>query len=403
MASIHNQHWSTVIGVLVAALLSCHAAVAECGEVANARQMFDGAMHPGVEVNTFANYDKLFPYLVVPRGPTVRPLPKSEKSLPVLKFNSGAKTYDLFDYLALNRVAGLLIIKNGEVVAENYELGIDASTRWISFSVAKSFASTLVGAAIQDGFIKDIDDPLAKYLPQMGSGPYATVSVRNVLQMASGVRWDETYTDPKSNRRKLLEEQLTYKPGSAIRYMNGLSRASEPGSIWNYNTGETFVVGALIEAATKKPLATYLSEKIWAPLGMEREATWQLESTNGMGFAGSGLFVTLRDYGRFGLFVLDDGVIDGRRVVPEKWFAEAGSPKVVGGKSVDYGYMWWPTPKGDPIHVGSFGALGIFGQRLYINPTEKLVIVVLSARPKPTGSNVINDNDFFGAVARALQ
>jgi hypothetical protein len=387
---------------LLALAIACEA-TADAVVIATAREMLDGAMRPEVEVHTFSHYNELFPARTVSRGPVVRPLPKSARALPALKFSSGSKTYDLFDYLSLNRVAGLLILKNGEVVTEDYELGMDSSTRWVSFSVAKSFATTLVGAALQDGYIKDLDDPVSQYVTQLSTGPYAKVSVRQVLQMASGVRWDETYTDPKSDERKLLEERLTNKPGVVIHYMNGLARAGDPGTIWNYNTGETFVVGAVVEAATKRPLATYLSQKIWSPWGMEKDATWQLESPNGMGFAGAGLFMTLRDFGRFGLFVLDDGVIDGRRVVPEKWFAEATSPKMISGKSVDYGYMWWPTPKGDPIHAGSFSARGIFGQFIYINPTEKLVIVVLSARPKPLGSQVVTDNDFFAAVAKALQ
>jgi CubicO group peptidase (beta-lactamase class C family) len=136
---------------------------------------------------------------------------------------------------------------------------------------------------------------------------------------------------------------------------------------------------------------------------MEYDATWWLDAPDGLGLAGTGLGATLRDYGRFGLFVQKGGVIDGERVVPKGWFEEAGSSKVIGGKPVDYGYLWWPLPKGDPIHRNAFQAIGIFGQHLYINPTEMLVIVVLSARPKPTGSTAVDDVAFFGAVAKALQ
>jgi CubicO group peptidase (beta-lactamase class C family) len=222
--------------------------------------------------------------------------------------------------------------------------------------------------------------------------------------MASGVKWDETYTDSKSDRRKLLELQLAQKPGAIVSYMNALPRAGAPGSIWNYSTGESFLVGALLEGATHKPLATYLSETLWSRLGMEQDATWWLESPGGMGLAGSGLGATLRDYARFGLFVQQDGVLDGQRIVPEGWFREASSAHVIGGKSVDYGYLWWPIPAGDPIHKGAFQAIGIFGQHLYINPTEKLVIVVLSARPKPDSSaHILDDASFFAAVAKSLR
>jgi CubicO group peptidase (beta-lactamase class C family) len=185
--------------------------------------------------------------------------------------------------------------------------------------------------------------------------------------------------------------------------MSGLDRAGAPGTIWNYNTGETFVVGAVVEAAAGKPLATYLSEKVWVPEGMEQDAQWWLESPNGLGCAGSGLSATLRDFGRFGLFVLNDGVIEGKRTVPTGWFEEAGSAKEIGGKAVDYGYLWWPLPKHDAVHEGAFAAEGIFGQQMYINPKESLVIIVLSARPKPTGMEAVPDEAFFGAVAKALK
>jgi CubicO group peptidase (beta-lactamase class C family) len=244
---------------------------------------------------------------------------------------------------------------------------------------------------------------VTKYVPGLKGGVYDAVSVRNLLQMASGVKWDETYTDPRSDRRKLLEIQLAGKPGSIVEYMKKLPRAGAPGTIWNYSTGESFLVGALIEGAVHKPLARYLSETLWSRLGMEQDATWWLESPNGMGLAGSGLGATLRDYGRFGEFVLEDGKIDGQSILPEGWFAEAGKAHVFSGKSVDYGYLWWPLPKGDSIHEGAFQAIGIFGQHMYISPNEKLVIVVLSARPKPDSArSPVPDAPFFAAVARAL-
>ncbi len=294
-------------------------------QLAGARQVFNGAMLPGVEVVTFEHSDTLFPVNRVPRGRAVRPLLPAAKQLQNVHFQSRGAEYDLFDYLADNRVAGLLVLKDGKVAFEDYELGAGPATRWISFSMAKSVASTLVGAAVQQGLITSLDEPLTHYLPQLKAGPYEGVSIRNIMQMASGVKWNETYTDPHSDRRKLLEKQLERKPGSIVAYMNTLSKAGPPGSIWNYSTGESFLVGALLEAATHKPLATYLSQTLWSPLGMEQDATWWVEAPGGMGLAGSGLGATLRDYGRFGLLVQQDGVIDGRRVVPAGWFQQAGS------------------------------------------------------------------------------
>jgi CubicO group peptidase (beta-lactamase class C family) len=391
---------ATVMGIMI---LFC-AASASPQQPAGARQVFDGTMLPGVEVVTFKHSDTLFPVKRVPRDGAVHTLAPASTELKNVHFQSRGSDYDLFDYLADNRVAGLLVLKDGKVAFENYELGATPGTRWISFSMAKSVASTLVGAALQQDLIGSLDDPLIRYLPQLKGRVYDGVSIRNIMQMASGVKWNETYTDPHSDRRKLLDRQLDQKPGGIVAYMNTLSRAGPPGSIWNYSTGESFLVGALLEAATHKPLATYLSETLWSRLGMEQDATWWVESPGGMGLAGSGLGATLRDYGRFGLLVQQDGVIDGKRVVPQGWFQQAGSAHIIGGKSVDYGYLWWPVPKGDPIHRDAFQAIGIFGQHLYINPGQKLVIVVLSARPKPDSAfSPVDDLPFFGAVARSLQ
>jgi hypothetical protein len=186
--------------------------------------------------------------------------------------------------------------------------------------------------------------------------------------------------------------------------MNSLARCSAAGSVWNYNTGETYVLGAVVEGATHKPATQYLSDAIWSRAGMEQDATWWVEQHQGMTWAGTGLGATLRDYGRFGLLVADGGRLDGRPIVPEGWFSQAGAPQSVGGKTENYGYMWWIPDQTDPMHVGAFEAVGIFGQYLYINPREHLVIVVLGAHSKPnhTACCEINDNAFFSAVASAL-
>lgn len=389
---------------VIGLLLSSAWIAARAQELAGARQVFDGTMLPGVEVATFEHSDTLFPVNKVLRRGAVRPLPQSLKHLDNIHFKSAGREYDLYDYLAEDRVAGLIVLKGGRMVFEDYELGANPDTRWISFSMAKSVSSTLVGAALKQGLIKSLDDPVTDYVPGLKGGVYDAVTVRNLLQMASGVKWDETYTDPRSDRRKLLDLQLEGKPGSIVGFMKTLPRAGAPGTIWNYNTGESFLVGAVLEGATHKPLAEYLSETLWSPLGMEQDATWWLESPGGMGLAGSGMGATLRDYARFGQFVVEDGVIDGKRIVPDGWFKEAGSAHVIGGKSIDYGYLWWPIPAGDAIDRGAFQARGIFGQRIYINPREKVVIVVLSARPKPDSqSEPIYDVPFFTAVTRSLQ
>jgi CubicO group peptidase (beta-lactamase class C family) len=405
---MQGLNWMSAIAALcaVGALPTAVASGAEdhTNSIGTVQQVYDGRLTPDIQANTFRNIDRLFPTRTVNRGGSAIPLEASPKPLTDVKFQSNGKAVDLFDYLSLNRVAGLLVLKDGKVAYEAYELGNNEATRWMSMSVAKSISSTLVGAAIKDGFIKSIDDPVTRYLPELAGGAYDGVSVRNLLQMASGAKWDETYTDPRSDRRHMLELQLDGKPGTVVAMMSKLPRAHEPGTAWNYSTGETHLVGALVRAAVGKPVSVYLSEKIWSKLGMEQDATWWVESPNGLEVGGSGFSATLRDYARFGQFVLNKGVIEGESVVPEGWFEQAGSPKELNGKTVNYGYMWWPlgAPAGTP-NEGAFTARGIFGQYVYVNPKEHVVIAMWGARSKPTGMPPIVDADFFAAVVSALR
>lgn len=372
-------------------------------EIGTVRQIYDGALYPDIQVQTFRNIDRLFPTRTVRRGAHVYPLPKSDAPLKGVEFASAGKKYDMYDYMSLNRVSGLLVLKNGKIAFERYELGNKETSRWMSMSMVKSMSSTLVGAAIKEGYIKSIDDPITKYLPTLAGSAYEGVTLRNLLQMASGVKWDETYTNPASDRRRMLEAQLGGKPGSILEIMRTLTRAGEPGTIWNYNTGETQVVGELIHAAVKRPVAQYLSERIWSKFGMESDATWWLDSPDGQEIGGSGLSATLRDYGRFGLFFMNGGFVGEEKILPEGWITQAASSKMIGNKKVNYGYMWWiPDASANPVHKGAFLARGIFGQSMYLNPAENVVVVVWSARPKPTGTDTISDEDFFAAVVKAL-
>lgn len=390
--------------------LLCGAALAQqpvnphaAEKIGTVQQVYDGALLPDIQVNTFRNIDRLFATRAVRHGNSVYPLPASDKPLKNIQFKSGGNEYDLYDYVSLNRVSGLLVIKDGKIAFENYQLGNSEKTRWMSMSVVKSITATLIGAAIKDRHIKSIDDPITRYLPQLSGSAYDGVTVRHLLQMASGVKWNETYTDRSSDRRRMLEVQNAQKPGGVLELMAKLPRAGVPGSRWNYSTGETHVAGALLRAAVGKPVAEYLSERIWARFGMESDATWWLESPGGLEVGGSGLSATLRDYGRFGLLLLGGGKAAGEQILPEGWVKEASSTKIVDGKPVDYGYMLWPIPNArGTISEGAFEARGIFGQHIYMNPTENMVVVVWSALPKPTGKATVGDNDFFAAVAQAV-
>ncbi|MCX7319949.1 MAG: serine hydrolase [Hyphomicrobiales bacterium] len=366
---------------------------------------YAGKSMPIEHQRTFVIPEMNFATRTIKAGAQVRPLSYSTRALPDFPILSNGETYDIYDYVSRNRVAGLLVMKNDEVLLEHYDLGITDQTRWLSMSMAKSFSTTLIGAAIQDGFIKSVDEPLTTYLPDFNGTAFDGVTVKTLMQMTSGVRWSDDQTDAHSERRQMLQMQIAQQGGAIMRYMAERPRAAAPGTQFCYSTGDTHVIGALLKAATGRWLSEYLSDKIWSKLGMEHDAAWWLEAKDGLEVAGSGLFATLRDYARFGRFILDDGVSDGIRVLPQGWMREAGSAREIGGKRVDYGYMWWIVPGADgALDDGAFTARGIFGQLMYLNPKQRVLCVVLSSRAKPPTmiNPAVSDNAFFNALVEAV-
>ncbi len=297
---------------------------------------------------------------VIPTGTAARPLPPGKSlALPV----------DVNAYMAAQRSAGLVILQGGQVRLERYGLGFDAQGRWTSFSVAKSMTSTLVGAALRDGAIRSMDDRVSDYLPAMKGSAYDDVSIRQLLTMTSGVRWNEDYADPQADVARFNNHQPEPGVDALVSYLRRLPREAPAGSRWHYSTGETNLVGVLVSAATKRPLAEYLAEKVWGPAGMEQQATWILSKT-GQEISGCCIQAATRDFARFGLFILDGARgADGRPIVPDGWLAEAtGSRTGIGEPGRGYGYQWWTYDD------GSFAARGIFGQGIFIDPKRALVI-----------------------------
>lgn len=371
------------------------------------------SLPPDLQPSTYRHIDQIFDTRAFARGAQVYPLPDAEHRLDKVSYAADGKTYGIDDFMSRNQVGGLLIIKDGRVKLERYGLGNDAHSLWTSFSVGKSIVSTLVGAAVKDGAIHSIDDPVTKYLPTLRGSAYDGVSLRNMLQMSSGVKWDEDYASGHSDIGRLVDCVSRKVPGCIVAFMSKLPRAAAPGTKFNYNTGETYLLGMVVSAATHKHLTQYLSEKIWSPFGMQSDGYWMLDSKDGQEMGGGSLSMTLRDYGRFGLFMLGGGIAGGAKVLPEGWIAAAtgvhpDSPQVGYGKldagSVDgYGYQWWLFPPKNAGMAGQYSAEGVFGQFIYVNPSEKLVVVVWSAWPPAwVDSKEIETMAFFDATATAL-
>jgi CubicO group peptidase (beta-lactamase class C family) len=316
---------------------------------------------------------------IIEAGDKVYPLPKG-----------APLTVDGVDvYMKAQGTAGLVIIHDGKIRVEKYGLGFDGNGKWTSFSVAKSLTSTMVGAAIKDGYIKSIDDKVTQYIPEMKGSAYDDVSISQLLTMTSGVKWNEDYGDPKSDVARFNEHKAEPGVDVTVSYMRKLPREAPAGTKWVYKTGETNLIGVLVSKATKKQLSAYLSEKVWVPFGMEQDASWLLGGT-GHEISGCCIQASTRDFGRFGLFIMGGAAIDGKSILPDSWLPKATTKQAdIGSPGRGYGYQWWTYDD------GTYAAQGIFGQGIFIDPVRKLVIASNSNWPSATDEKSAAARQFF--------
>ncbi len=360
------------------------------------RHMLDG----NVNTLTFHSMDQLFSTRPVARSGTVWELPKDEKTLNFTYTHKGVSR-PAEEALERTHTNALLIIKDGKIVYERYRNLTNETTRYMSWSMAKSITSLLIGVAINEGHIKSTSDPVTKYLPELKDSGYAGVSIKDVLEMRSGVDWDERYDfgENPSPAAKIFEDALV---AGRLRYADAarpLGQAHKPGSTFNYSTVDTAVLGWLLERATKRPVADYMAEKLWGPLGVDADGYWIADGPPGVGreFTGAGFNARLRDYGRLGLMVVSNGRANGTQIIPEKWIALSTKTYNGPGKEpegpLNYAYQWWAI-KG----TQSFSAIGLQGQFIYIDPPSKTVIVKLSHFPP--GANDLSEEtgEFFKAA-----
>ena len=307
----------------------------------------------------------------------------------------------LADYMRRHHVAGVMVLQDGKIRLQEYAPDIDAQTRWTSFSVAKSITSLMLGAALKQGYVKSLDDRLVDYVPELSQGAYADVTVRQLLTMTSGVRWNEDYADADSDVAQMYMAPCENDEAHILTYMKTLPSQSPPGTQWNYSTGETDLLGLLVQRATGQSLADYLSQTIWQPFGMAADAWWLTDECDGSNIGGSGLSATLPDFARLGQFMLQDARIDGKPVIDAQWMKDAtrllqplNEP---GEPSQGYGYLWWIDPD------GSYAATGIFGQLLYIDPARKLVIAQMATWPEASSEDLTAARrEFIALVKRAV-
>jgi CubicO group peptidase (beta-lactamase class C family) len=343
-------------------------------------------LSPTAQAYAYRNVDRMFATRPIRRGKTVLQLGRGREISP--QYQVGQATHGVDAYIDRANVAGLLVIKNEQIVLERYSLGLEENLRWSSMSMIKSLTSTLVGAALQQGAISSLDDAVSKYIPALRGCAYDAVTVRSLLTMSSGVRWSEDYTDRNSDVNRYSKSLGDKVPGGVLALMRSLKAEHPPGRRFSYNTGDTYVLGCLVSAATGKNLADFMSETIWSPLGMEFDAFYTLESEGGQEIGGSRAGIALRDFGRFGVFLLRGGVIGGRPVLPPDWIESANRHSFTFDSETNrygatgYGYSWWIDPDGSMV------AVGFAGQSLYVNRKARVVIVTLSCQPQPPYSAV---------------
>lgn len=345
----------------------------------------------GEIVHNFSNMNAAFRTLPVAKGDTaISVLPVgAEMTLP-----AGANKW-----IEDRAVTSLLVLEGGEIRHQSYHLGTDETDRRISWSVAKSYLSALMGIVLSEGAIDSLEDPVTKYAPELTGTAYDGATIRNVLNMASGVTFDEDYLDPNSDINRM--GRVLALGGTLDDFTTDLTETFAPaGDTWQYVSIDTHVIGMVIRGATGRNITDLLSEKIISNLGLEQEPYYITDGA-GVAFVLGGLNITTRDFARFGLMIEQNGQYGGKQIVPEDWIAASVQPSApTEPDKIGYGYQWW-VPIG--AQQGEFMARGVYGQYIYIDQAKDLVIVSTAADRKFKESGVSDANiAMFRKIAEAL-
>jgi CubicO group peptidase (beta-lactamase class C family) len=324
---------------------------------------------------TFQSMDRIFTTRTVPRSGRVWPLPRADHALD-FKYQFQGQEYTPDDFLERTYTNALLVMKDGRIVSEIYRNNSNESTRFIAWSMTKSIVGLLVGCAVRDGLIKSIDDPITRYLPELKGSGYDGATIKNILQMRSGVDYEERYdfgnpgVAARNHELALVQNVIRFADAAKT-----IKRKHRPGEVWEYKTLDTAVLGWLIERVSGTTLAAFTTQHLWEPLGAEKDAFYIMDGEPGVGreFSGAGFNATLRDFARIGLMMLNEGRANGRQIIPAEWVRDSVRP--AGGPGPGYGYQWWINPD------GSYQALGLQGQFIYVDPASRTVVVKLSYFP----------------------
>lgn len=341
-------------------------------------------------VGSFGAMHTIFPVRAVPAGAAARPLERHDKA------DTALREWGFIDaYLDTHPATGLVVLKDGKLLVERYQYGRTAEHLLTSFSMAKTLVAMAVGIAVAEGRIGSIDDALDKYEPALAASAWKGVSIRHALQMASGVKFDETYDTPNTDIA-VFSRAWTRQEG---RFLDALQTFRQtdapPGARFKYVSADTQALAQALVKATGRPLADYVSEKIWAPMGAEADANWLVDAS-GMEAAYCCFNARLRDWSRLGQLLLDGGARDGRRIIPADWVGSATSVRLFDGHLqprratpyFGYGYQTWVFP--DSL---GFALLGVRGQSVFVHPRLKLVMVQTAVWPTSSSLELSRQRD----------
>ena len=340
-------------------------------------------LNPAINSFTFRDNARIFDTRLVKRSGAVWQLPRASGFvMPTIEIDGKPFDYDVFAEHSFTNA--FLVIRDGKILFESYRNRSDASTRFISFSMAKSITSMLMGIAVQKGMIKSIDDPVTAYIPELKGGGYDGVSLRHILQMRSGVDYEERY-DFGANPSPAAVNHENAIVQNKVRFADSartIGKKWTPGERFNYATIDTAVLGWTIERATKQPLATFMQANLWGPLGAESDGYWIADGPDGVGreLSGMGYNATLRDFGRLGMMMLNGGKRGSKQIVPASWMTQATTMLPIGSSGrgrQGYGLQFWQVDN----EPGAFAAIGLAGQFIYVHPATRTVIVKLSYYP----------------------
>jgi CubicO group peptidase (beta-lactamase class C family) len=352
-----------------------------------------------VSALAFRSMDRIFTTRTVPRSGPVWTLPRSDRPLDFTYSWQGGHI-DAEQFLERTYTNALLVLKDGRIVSEIYRNNSDANSRFIAWSMTKSLTSVLIGCAIAEGRIDSLDTPITRYVPELVGGGYDGVSIRQVMQMRSGVDYEERYDF--GNPGVAASNHIAALVRNTARFADvarTLPRKHAPGAHFQYKTIDTAVLGWLVERVTHGSVAAYTARCVWEPLGAEADGYYIMDGPPGIGreFSGAGYNATLRDFARFGQMMLDGGVANGRRIIPADWVRQSTEPTgPEDARRGGYGLQWW-TMGGS----NAYAAIGLQGQYIYIDPSTRTVVVKLSYFPPGDNSGLDAETFAFMQAASA--